>query len=133
MGGREKLFFNSLRKGRDSLPIFLPNGHSDYFRIRENKLQSTIIINVNNNKRCFFIEIKHRKNETLQGYWIRVSSIMKLFVKNKIILKFRMTISKNLSFIKNTEFVYYLSTWQSMTTHLLLISNKIFQNVFYYS
>ena len=37
-----------------------------YFRIRKNELQQTIIIIVNNNKRCLFIEIKHRNNETLQ-------------------------------------------------------------------
>ena len=35
------------------------------FQIRKNKLQQIIIINVNNNKRYLFIEIKHRNNETL--------------------------------------------------------------------
>ena len=36
------------------------------FRIRENELQQTMMINVNNNKRCLFTEIKHRNHETLQ-------------------------------------------------------------------
>ena len=30
-----------------------------------------VMINVNNNKRCLFIETIHRNNETLQWYWIR--------------------------------------------------------------
>ena len=64
----------------------------------ENKSQQT-----NDDKRqqqqCLFIEIKHRNNETLQWYWIRVSSIVKLFVKSEIIQRFRKTILK--------EFVCY--------------------------
>ena len=36
------------------------------FQIRENKSQQRIMIDVNNNRHCLFIKIRHRNNETLQ-------------------------------------------------------------------